>query len=36
MDDAADDPTIIISFGASQLRRQVRLNACPLLIIQPK
>ena len=36
MDDAADDPPIIISFGSGQIRRQVRLNACPLLFIQPK
>jgi hypothetical protein len=36
MDDAADDPPIIISFGSGQVRRQVRLNARPLLIIQPK
>ena len=36
MNDAADDPPIIISFGSGQVCRQVRRNACPLLVIQPK
>ena len=36
MDDAADDPPIVISFGSRQVRRQGRRNACPLPVIQPK
>jgi len=36
MDDAADDPPIVISFGSGQVRRQMRRNACPLPVIQPK
>jgi hypothetical protein len=36
MDDAADDPPIVISFGSGQVRRQVRCNACPLPVVQPK
>ncbi len=36
MDDAADDPPIVISFRSGQVRRQVRCNACPLPVIQPK
>ena len=36
VDDAADDPTIVISFGSGQVRRQMRCNACPLPVIQPK
>jgi hypothetical protein len=36
MDDAADNPSIIISFRTGQVRRKMRRNACPLLVIQPK
>jgi hypothetical protein len=36
MNDAADDPPIVIPFGSGQVRRQVRRNACPLPVIQPK
>lgn len=36
MDDAADDPPIVISVGSGQIRRQVWRNACPLPVIQPK
>src|SRR5215470_10112520 len=36
MDDAADNPPIVISFGTGQVRRQMRCNACPLPVIEPK
>jgi hypothetical protein len=36
MHDAADDPTIIDPLHAPDIRRQVRLDPLPLLIVQPK
>jgi hypothetical protein len=36
MDDAADHATIVGSLNAPHIRRQMRLNPCPLLIAQPK
>lgn len=36
MDDATDDPPIVISFGSGQVARQMRCNACPLPVIKPE
>jgi hypothetical protein len=36
MHDAADDAAIIHPLDAPHIRRQVRLNPLPLLIIEPK
>jgi hypothetical protein len=36
MNDAADHPTIIHPFDATNIRGQTRLNLKPLLIAQPK
>jgi hypothetical protein len=34
--DAADDPAIVHSFDAPDIRRQVRFDPLPLRIVQPK
>src|SRR3974390_1605738 len=36
MNDAADDPPIVVTFWSGQVSGQVRRNACPLPVIQPK
>src|SRR6516164_7385045 len=36
MNDAADDPPIVITFRSGQVSGQARRNACPLPVIQPK
>jgi len=36
MNDAADDPSIVLTFRSGQVSGQVRRNACPLPLIQPK
>jgi hypothetical protein len=34
--DAADDPTIIYSLHSADIRRQMRLDPLPLLVVQPE
>jgi hypothetical protein len=36
VDDAANDPPIVISFGSGQVRWKMRCNARPLPVIQPE
>ena len=36
MNDAADDAAVINPFNPADIRRQVRLHPCPLLIAEPK
>ena len=36
VNDAADDPPIVITFRSGQVSGQARRNACPLPVIQPK
>ena len=36
MDDATDDPSIVISFGSGQVARKMWCNACPLPVIKPE
>jgi hypothetical protein len=36
MDDAANDPTIVLSLHTANVSRQVRLDPLPLLLAQPK
>jgi hypothetical protein len=36
MHDPADYAPVICSFDAAHIRRQMRLNPCPLLIAQPE
>jgi hypothetical protein len=35
MDDAANDPTIVLSLHTANVSRQVRLDPLPLLLAQP-
>jgi hypothetical protein len=36
MNDTADDASIICTFDAANIRRQVRFDATPLFVAQPK
>jgi hypothetical protein len=36
MHDPADDPPIVNPLDAANIGRQMRLDPCPLLVVQPK